>query len=80
MSLGKPIVGYDIGGIGEAIDDGTNGFSISITNDNAVDKILNLIEDYELRLKMSFESRKKAVNKYDSRIIAGQIIQELKLL
>ena len=80
MSLGKPIVGYDIGGIGEAIDDGTNGFSISITNDNAVDKILNLIEDYELRLKMSFESRKKAVNKYDSRIIAGQIIEELKLL
>ena len=58
MSLGKPILGYKIGGIGE----------------------VELIENSELRLKMSFESRKKAVNQYDSRIIASKIIDQIKLL
>ena len=41
---------------------------------------LELIEDEELRLKMSFEARKKAVNSYDSRIIASKILGTLKLL
>ena len=27
MSLGKPVIGFNIGGIGEAIDDNINGFS-----------------------------------------------------
>ena len=42
--------------------------------------LLELIEDEELRLKMSYEARKKAVNNYDSRIIATKIIDNLKLL
>ena len=80
MSLGKPILGYKIGGIGEAIDDNVNGFSFNINDNGLPSKTVELIENSELRLKMSFESRKKAVNQYDSRIIASKIIDQIKLL
>ena len=80
MSLGKPVLGYNIGGIGEAIDNKINGFSFNLKDKGVVDYLLELIEDEELRLKMSYEARKKAVNNYDSRIIATKIIDNLKLL
>lgn len=79
MALSKPIVGFDIGGIGEAIDDGINGFSID-TKDNPINKLIGLIENDDLRLNMGFNSRKKAVNNYDSRIVANKILKEIDLL
>ena len=80
MALGKPVLGYNIGGIGEAIDNKVNGYSFNLDDSSVIDSILELIEDEELRLKMSFEARKKAVNSYDSRIIASKILGTLKLL
>ncbi len=80
MALGKPVLGYNIGGIGEAIDNKVNGYSFNLDDSSVIDSILELIEDEDLRLKMSFEARKKAVNSYDSRIIASKILGTLKLL
>ena len=80
MALGKPVLGYNIGGIGEAIDNKVNGYSFNLDDSSVIDSLLELIEDEELRLKMSFEARKKAVNSYDSRIIASKILGTLKLL
>ena len=80
MALGKPVLGYNIGGIGEAIDNKVNGYSFNLDDSSVIDSILELIEDEELRLRMSFEARKKAVNSYDSRIIASKILDTVKLL
>ncbi|MBT3475850.1 glycosyltransferase family 4 protein [bacterium] len=80
MSLGKPVLGYNIGGIGEAIDHKINGYSFNLDDNSLIDSMLELIEDEELRLKMSFEARKKAVNLYDSRIIASKILDTIRLL
>lgn len=80
MALGKPVLGYNIGGIGEAIDNKVNGYSFNLDDSSVIDSILELIEDEELRLKMSFEARKKAINSYDSRIIASKILDTVKLL
>jgi glycosyltransferase involved in cell wall biosynthesis len=80
MSLAKPVVGYNIGGIGEAIDNKVNGFSFNLGDSNLIKSILELIENQDLRIQMSFEARKKAVNFYDSRIIASKIINQIKLL
>ena len=80
MSLGKPVLGYNIGGIGEAIDNKINGYSFALEDESVADSLLELIEKEELRLKMSYEARKKALNCYDSRIIATKIIDNLKLL
>ena len=80
MSLGKPVIGFNIGGIGEAIDDNINGFSLDLDCKDVSAQIVRLIEDNELRMKMGYESRKKAVSKYDSRIIANKIINEINSL
>ena len=80
MSLGKPVIGFNIGGIGEAIDDNINGFSLDLDCKDVSVQIVRLIEDNELRMKMGYESRKKAVSKYDSRIIANKIINEINSL
>tara|TARA_Y100000287_G_C14004643_1_gene249215 strand:- start:168 stop:587 length:420 start_codon:yes stop_codon:yes gene_type:complete len=76
MSLNKPIIGFNIGGIGEAIDNGINGYSLKI-DESPVQSIVKLIEDKNLRLNMGFNSRKKAVNEYDSRLIANKIIEQI---
>ena len=80
MSLGKPVIGFNIGGIGEAIDNNINGFSLDLDCKDVSAQIVRLIEDNELRMKMGYESRKKAVSKYDSRIIANKIINEINSL
>ena len=80
MALSKPVIGYKIGGIAETIDDGINGYSFDLEDNDLIKKMIELIEDRGLRLRMSFESRKKAVNQYDSRIIAAKIISEIKSL
>ncbi len=80
MALGKPILGYRVGGIDEIIDDGVNGYSFDLEDTDLINKLIDLIEDRELRLKMSFEARKKAVNEYDSRVIATKILSEIESL
>ncbi len=79
MALSKPIIGFKIGGIGEAIDNGINGYSHKI-NENPTKNIVSLIENENLRLNMGFNSRKKSVNQYDSRIIANKILLVLESL
>ena len=80
MSLGKPVIGFNIGGIGEAIDNNINGFSLDLDCKDVSAQLVRLIEDNELRMKMGYESRKKAVSKYDSRIIANKLINEINSL
>jgi glycosyltransferase involved in cell wall biosynthesis len=80
MALGKPILGYRVGGIDEIIDDGVNGYSFDLEDTDLINKLIDLIEDHELRLRMSFEARKKAVNEYDSRVIATKILSEIESL
>jgi len=80
MALGKPVLGYKVGGVDEIIDDGINGYSFDLEDESLINKLIDLIEDRELRLKMSFEARKKAVSNYDSRVIATKILSEIESL
>ena len=73
-------LGYKVGGIDEIIDDGINGYSFDLEDESLINKLIDLIEDRELRLKMSFEARKKAVSNYDSRVIATKILSEIESL
>jgi glycosyltransferase involved in cell wall biosynthesis len=74
------VLGYKVGGIDEIIDDGINGYSFDLEDEGLINKLIDLIEDRELRLKMSFEARKKAVSNYDSRVIATKILSEIESL
>ena len=74
MSYGCACISFDcIAGPSDLIDDGTNGFLIDIENNKSyVDKLHNLLSDYNLREKFSENSLKK-VKLFDSNKITKEL-------
>ncbi len=66
MACGKPMIGSNIRGIPEAIEDKKNGFLINPNNPLELsDKIYNLIKNKKERNKMGKESRKKVIGEFN---------------
>lgn len=66
MSVGKPVIGTNRGGVPEIIDDGVNGFLVEPGNADALaSKIEELAEDDEKRKQFSLQARKKVINQFD---------------
>lgn len=60
MASGKPIIGYNHGGISEMVIDGKNGFLVEPLNyKELAEKINILLENSSLRKKMGIESLKR---------------------
>lgn len=45
MSFGKPVVASQVGGIGEVIENGVNGYTVDNTAEAFADKIQYILED-----------------------------------
>jgi len=58
MWKGTPVIGGNVGGIPEQIDDGVNGFLVSSTEE-AAERIVQLIKDKGLREQMGHGAREK---------------------
>lgn len=56
MSLGKPIVASDVGGISEIVRNGINGYALENNPHLFAEKIESILEDDELYLRMSKRS------------------------
>lgn len=66
MACGKPVVGSRVGAIPELIDDGVSGFLVAPRNAAEVaDKVLRLLQDPQLRLKMGSAARLIAQQRFD---------------
>jgi glycosyltransferase involved in cell wall biosynthesis len=62
---GTPVVGANIGGIPELVDDGVDGLLFSPGNtDDLIEKISRLYENREMLAAFSDKCREKAANKY----------------
>ncbi len=60
LALKKPVIAYDSGGSKEIIKNGENGFLIKNENDMQISKIIiELIDNYELRIQLGENGRKK---------------------
>ena len=60
LALKKPVIAYDSGGSKEIIKNGENGFLIKNENDIQISKIIiELIDNYELRIQLGENGRKK---------------------
>lgn len=60
MAMGLPIVATNVGGIPELVEDGVNGFLVDKKNSHELSKaIIKLIENVDLRKKMSENNIKK---------------------
>ena len=62
MCFNLPVIGFEIGGIAEAVEDGVTGYLSNKSDiEGIADNIQNLITEKELRLKMGKASRKRVI-------------------
>jgi glycosyltransferase involved in cell wall biosynthesis len=65
MSVGRPLVTTDTPGCRECVDEGVNGFLVPVKDTELMaQRIDQLLNSRELRLKMGHASRDKAVNEF----------------
>jgi len=75
MAYGNPILGTRVGGIPELIDDDESGFLVDRGDPAAMaDRILRLISNPELRLRMGQVGRKKVGAKFDLKQNVSRLI------
>jgi len=59
MAMEKPVIGTDVGGVGEVIKDGINGYLVEPDNPSALARaIVSVIRDREGAVRMGKEGRK----------------------
>jgi len=63
MWKGTPVIGGDVGGIRYQIEDGDNGFLVSSV-DEAAQRIVQLVQDEELRRQMGAKARQTVQDKF----------------
>ena len=64
MSLGKPIVASDVGGISEIVANGENGYTVGNTPEEFVEKLQYILENpdvYRMFARKSLEYYKSAL-------------------
>ncbi len=75
LASGLPVVSTKVSGIPEIVEDKHNGFIVPPRDALALEESMRLlIEDYELRKKMSESARRKAVSMFSWRAIAEKTL------
>ena len=79
MATGLPIVGSDVGGIGENVDHGKNGFLYEPHNvEGFVSGIKKLSNDPRLRAKFGERCRELVSNKYTQNVLVSEFERAIK--
>lgn len=81
-AMAKPVIGTDVPGCRDAVDDGMNGYLCEVKNSNdladKIEKMINL-SDAE-RIAMGLAGRKKMENEFDEKIVLEVYLNELESL
>lgn len=73
----KPQVASNVGGFPEIIEDGVTGFLVEPRNPFQIaEKVIELIKDESLRIRIGKEARKKVIEKFNWRDNVRQMISE----
>ncbi len=74
MALGVPIVSTPTDGLCELVEDGVNGY-LSANDEGLVTGILRLLEDTDLRQRMSAETYDRAIRYNDLRVYRDRLLK-----
>jgi glycosyltransferase involved in cell wall biosynthesis len=76
MAHGKPVVATRVGGIPEVITDGVTGHLVARGDAPAMsERLLELLNDRELRARMGAAGRATVATKFDLRMNVAQLIK-----
>jgi glycosyltransferase involved in cell wall biosynthesis len=79
MGMGLPVISTNVGGIGELVDDGKNGFIVPVGDTNKLaEKLRHLKCCRDLRVSMGQRGRKKAELHYDIEKVVSTILCNLQ--
>ena len=79
MVSGLPVIASRVGGIPSMIQDYKNGILVPSRNYKVLaEKIIEIIEDKELRNKIKINAFKKAKKRYDPKKVAESTIKNYK--
>jgi glycosyltransferase involved in cell wall biosynthesis len=84
MSLGKPVIAFDVGGVVEMIDDGVTGALVAFAPDGPAEgierlagAILRYARDPVLRARQGRAARERVEREFDARAHAARIQNEI---
>jgi len=73
MSYGLPVIAPEVGGIGEIIDDGVEGYLIHGRDpEDFAERCIRLVENRQLRAKMSKPAREKVIKEFSMEHMAEE--------
>jgi glycosyltransferase involved in cell wall biosynthesis len=76
MAMKKPVVATRVGGIPEVVREGETGYLVEPGNSGAVaERVIPLLQDKDLRLKMGMQGRRRVEEYYDNRLMVQRIEQ-----
>ncbi len=76
----KPVIGTNVGGVGEMMADNQTGFLVKEDNyEDLIEKLMLLINDKELAEKMGREGKKFVVKTFSWEIIAKRFLDAMEL-
>jgi len=81
MAMEMPVVVTDVGGTKELVDDGINALLVQAEKpEEMADAIAKILQDKELAIRLSYESRKKVAAKFHHRVSAEALSKCLETL
>jgi glycosyltransferase involved in cell wall biosynthesis len=76
MALGKPVIGTNVGGIPEVVQDGVTGYLVEPRNPpQLADKMLQLLNDETTRRQMGIKGQQRVKELFDIKIQVSKIEQ-----
>jgi len=76
MAMGLPVVATDVKGNREVVVDGEVGFLVPLDDHVALaQRLAQLIDDEDLRLRMGQTGYRRAREKFDERKVIGRLLQ-----
>jgi glycosyltransferase involved in cell wall biosynthesis len=76
MAMGRAIITTDVPGCRETVEHGVNGFLVPPRDPDALyEAMLRFVDDPGLAARMGAESRRMAEERFDARVVSGDILR-----